>query len=167
MPLVVEDGTGLETANSYVSVADADAYHTLRQNTTWTDLAIAADKEAALVKATDFLDERYGGSFKGRRKTDVQALGWPRSEVYDATGDAITGVPELVKRATYEAALRAVSGELNPDLDRGGLVKRTKVGDLEVEYADHAPGSTEYRRIDEILRPYLHGGKLSARVVRV
>ena len=36
MALIVEDGTGLANAESYVSVADATTYHTNYGNTAWT-----------------------------------------------------------------------------------------------------------------------------------
>jgi len=35
MALIVEDGTGLTTANSYVSLSVADSYHLLRKNAAW------------------------------------------------------------------------------------------------------------------------------------
>jgi len=38
MSIVVEDGTGLATAESYISVADAVTYHTARGNSTWNDV---------------------------------------------------------------------------------------------------------------------------------
>lgn len=36
MSLIVEDGTGLPDAESYASVAFADAYFTARNNSAWT-----------------------------------------------------------------------------------------------------------------------------------
>ena len=36
MPLIVEDGTLPAGANSFASVADADAYHAARLTTAWT-----------------------------------------------------------------------------------------------------------------------------------
>ena len=50
MAFIVEDGTGVEDANSYTSVAFADAYFADRNNTTWSGASVA-DKEFALVKA--------------------------------------------------------------------------------------------------------------------
>jgi len=38
MSIVVEDGTGLATAESYISVADAVTYHTARGNSTWNNV---------------------------------------------------------------------------------------------------------------------------------
>lgn len=37
MPLIVEDGTLPAGANSFASVADADAYHAARLTAAWTD----------------------------------------------------------------------------------------------------------------------------------
>ena len=52
LTLVKEDGTGKSDANSYASVADADAYHEGHlYASAWTG-ATTADKEKALVMAT-------------------------------------------------------------------------------------------------------------------
>ena len=49
MPLLVEDGTLPAGANSFASVADADAYHAARLTAAWTDELAKAQKEAALI----------------------------------------------------------------------------------------------------------------------
>ncbi len=51
--------TGVSGAdyNSYISVEDADAYHTDRANTDWT--GTTATKQAALIRATDYIDTVY------------------------------------------------------------------------------------------------------------
>mgnify|MGYP000257303279 FL=1 len=51
MPLIVEDGTLPAGANSFASVADADAYHAARLTAAWTDELAEAQKEAALIRA--------------------------------------------------------------------------------------------------------------------
>ena len=56
--LIVEDGTGLANANAYVSVEFADEYFSARGNQTWVGLG-SADKEAAIIKATDYLEAVY------------------------------------------------------------------------------------------------------------
>lgn len=128
MAFLVEDGTGLASSNSYASVADADAYHEDRFNDAWV-AASTAEKQVALIKATDYIDSRF--SFVSTRETDTQALEWPRDD-YD-------GVPTKVKQATYEYALRSLSNELAPDpsYDDSGyskVVTREKVGPIETEY---------------------------------
>ena len=52
MSLVVEDGTGKADAESYISVADADTYHSNRGNTDWAALT-TTEKEQLLRGATD------------------------------------------------------------------------------------------------------------------
>ena len=65
MAIVVEDGTGKSTAESYISVADASTYHTARGNTAWAALTTDALREAALRKATDFMRQVYRSRWQG------------------------------------------------------------------------------------------------------
>lgn len=169
MALIVEDGTGLAGAESYISVADADTYHTARGNeTTWTDLDVTV-KEQLLRKATEYMVQEYRLRWKGVRATAVQALDWPRGLVerpdYAYAGmngyTTISGdfyfpsddVPVEVERACAELALRAASAPLGPDI--GAPVLREKVGPLEVEYAQGARQTTVYQAVDNLLTPFL------------
>lgn len=109
LTLVVEDGTGLSTANSYCSLADADAYHERRLHSqVWRQVADPASqdqKKAALVWATRLLDEQC--DWLGSRSTLTQALGWPRRDVLGRFGDEFYDsdeVPQVVKEATAELA---------------------------------------------------------------
>ena len=165
MALITEDGTGLSTAESYISVADADSYHLARGNTTWT--GTTALKEEALRRATAYIDGRYGARFTGtRRLAREQALMWPRSNATDAEGWVIENdeIPVEIERATAEAALRELvdPGSLSPDvaISTSGSIIREKVGPLEVEYSD--PAAVDRTRpvlqiLDDILAPLLRG----------
>ena len=51
MPLIVEDGTMPAGANSFASLADADAYHAARLTEAWADSLPGDKKEAALIRA--------------------------------------------------------------------------------------------------------------------
>ncbi len=155
MTLIVEDGGGHADANAYVSVAEADEYFALRGNAAWA-AAEAADKEAAIVRATDYLDA--GHAFRGVRASQTQALAWPRLGAEDDAGRAIAGVPEAVRRACAELALRALAGDLLPDAPRGGGVKSESVGPLSVTYADGAPAGTVRAAVDRLLRPVVRAG---------
>jgi len=118
------------TANSYASLAEAAAYHAARGNTTWT--GADALKEAALIRATQWLDGRYGDQWPGvRRYLRAQALDWPRADAYDRDGtyvDLETIPPEVVQ-ATCEAALRELvaPGSLSPDVTPGTAKVLTEV----------------------------------------
>lgn len=148
MSLVVEDGEGLEDAESYLSVADADAYFTRRGNSAWT--GTESVKEAALIKATQYLDYSY--SWKGTIFSTEQALNWPRTGVQDNQGrDLDNSVPQKLKDATAELALVSLSSELLSNTDNSNYIKREKVEGLEVEYKDSAPSSIQYLSVDRML----------------
>jgi hypothetical protein len=153
--LIVEDGTIVAGAESYISVADADTYFTARANATWDALA-DADKEAALRKATDYMTGRYGLRWKGERVSELQALDWPRSGAY-ANGFLIDSgsVPVAVQRACAELAVRASADDLAPDV--GAQVKQEVVGPISVTYADGARQDTRYALVDSMLAAYLKG----------
>ncbi len=150
--MIVEDGTGLSTANSYVSENDADTYFEDRGNTDWTDSS--DDKEAALIRATAAIDATYRARFSGY-KTNMrdQALEWPRTAAYDAQGNLVEGVPIEIINATIEAAARELTeaGSMMPDLSRGGDIRRLQAGSVAIEYSAAASVVTTRTLIDGIL----------------
>ncbi len=121
MALIVEDGNGLATAESYVAVAAANTYHTNNGNAGWTGSDTL--KEQALRRATRYLDGYYRARWKGFKRVYSQALEWPRYDVYDLSGYYVdpASIPAAVATATCEAALRelAVPGSLSPDVATG------------------------------------------------
>lgn len=179
MALIVEDGTGLPNAESYVSVADCDTYHSNRGNTSWASLSTAA-KEQNLRKATDYMVEVYRERWKGTRVNANQSLDWPRNYVLredyvyqTENGAAIIGgyfyypsdeVLREIKDACCILALKANAGDLNPDLSQN--VVREKVDVLEVEYDRYSPQYVRYRSIDGLLSPFLLGSNANKKVMR-
>ena len=114
MTITVEDGTGLAAADAYISEADADTYFSAIGNTTWSD-ASSGDKEQAIVKATRYMEKRFGNKWKGIIASSTQALGWPRDYVYDERGTELDDqVPTAIAHACAEYALHALSNELIP-----------------------------------------------------
>lgn len=156
MSFVPEDGTGLETANSYVTLAEANAYHADRNNTAWT--GTDSVKQGALVRATDYIDQVYAGRWIGDPLNDVQALAWPRDEA---------GIPEKLKQAVCILALETIGGTaLNPT--QGREIKRRKVDVIETEYMDNARTRPSRPAIDQLLYGLITGGSaLNAKVIRV
>lgn len=110
MAFIVEDGTGILNSNSYVTLAFADAYFTERAVAGW--LGDEATKQAALIRATDYIEARYGYRFIGDAVATDQSLSWPRTSAGDY---ASTEVPIKLQRATCEYGLRALSAALAPD----------------------------------------------------
>lgn len=79
MAFVPEDGTGLANANSYCDLTFAASYFSDRGITAWDNADDTDDKQPALIKATDYIESRFGSRWIGTQEfPDVQALGWPR-----------------------------------------------------------------------------------------
>ena len=72
MALITEDGTGRADAESYCSVAAADAHHAARGAAAWAALTTEA-KEQALRRATDYMGQIYGPLWAGHRSLPTQA----------------------------------------------------------------------------------------------
>jgi|GEM_PF-1280293 len=139
--LMAAAGT-LPAGSSYVLVVDADAYFVDSfNNAAWMALT-TAEKTVALAEATRWLEALC---WKGEKCDPAQPMQWPRQ--IDATGCCAatdcTTLPAALVQATSELALA-----LHKDQDAviggaatavTGLVKRQKLGDLEVEY--HPPSS--------------------------
>lgn len=155
---VVEDGTGLSTANSYCSVATANAYHTSYGSpATWT-AATTAQKEEALRIATQALDLRYGLRWSGYRQTAEQGLDWPRDYAYDQGGRAIgdDDIPTRLAHATAYAALLHLNGTtLVPEsVEIGEVSSESKsVGAVSksVTYSSAKPAYTRLVKLDWML----------------
>ena len=163
MALIVEDGSGSATAESYLSVADADTYWAAHgAPSEWTD-AVTAAKETALRVATQYLDAAYGPRWQGQSKSSAQRLAWPRAAVLDLDGYLIASddLPRNLEEATAEAALRQITETdgLMPDVASPGGVKsqRVRVGPLEkaVTYLSAKDDFKMFSIIDALLRPFL------------
>jgi len=134
--LIVETGVGVPNANTYLSLADADAYHALRGNT-WGTVA-AATRSGALVYASQWLDTTY--NWRGARLTDTQGLAMPTVGGVDDSGGQIIGIPVTLKHAVAEAALAHLSSPLN-----AAQVSKTaeSIGDWSASYSS-PPRATRF-----------------------
>ena len=65
MAFTIEDGSGVLGANTYMTVAEVSTYLTDRGRETAWDAATAAVAQAALIEATDYIEQRFGDRFKG------------------------------------------------------------------------------------------------------
>lgn len=103
MILVVEDGTGLPTANALVSVADADAILETNIHSTWPSLEVEI-KEKLIAWATRLLVER--ARWFGIRVSATSGLPFPRTGLKDADGVFYPAddVPQPVKVAVATLA---------------------------------------------------------------
>jgi hypothetical protein len=155
MSLVVEDGTGLSNAESYISVADATTYisnfylSTDPQQQIWTTATsdTGSDAEVALRRSTRDLDAYYVEVYRSCQLTTTQALGFPRQPFYEfgkqplyfpelngyyyeipSTQILVSGIPQALKNATIELALLLLGGfDLTGPLDRSNTTKSEKL----------------------------------------
>ena len=136
MSLIIEDGTGKVDAQSYVSAVDADAYHLARGNSSWT--GTDAEKEAAIMRAMDWLDPYFTNRWPGFKYLDTQALEWPRSSACDKDGyDLGQTIPAVLKAAVCEAALIELVDPrslFEPENENGAIIQETE-GKVSKTYA--------------------------------
>ena len=169
MALIVEDGTGLSTAESYASVVECDTYLASRGITIWSPL-LTAEKEQALRRATAYMVQKYRTLWKGQRVTATQKLDWPRwnvqlPDLYGTVNAYVpyNQIPTTLKEALCELALVAAAGDLN--FVKTPAVVSKQVGPLKVVYDVNASAENRYVYIDNMLGIYLTGQ--SGAVVRL
>lgn len=196
MALTVEDGRCPDFANSYVSLEDADRYLTGRgiwpetplvekpeqdgsedaesaideEDATAADAGLVKDKEAALIRAFDFLNML---KWKGRKPCWERLAAWPRDNVPVPGSDPVEYiepdcVPRLVVQAQCELAALIYNG-YGPFAPRehGGRVKSESNSSTEtvdvlteskshsVAYADDAPTEAWLSSVYPLLAPFL------------
>jgi len=185
MTLVIEDGTqgvGSPTPNSYVTVAEFELFTANRRLDDIADSG-STEIESALLKAADYMKQKFRMYWKGSRMEAHQPMDWPRRGVdvpdffdpfrrqtnvplafQDTTFIASNVVPQEVKDAqmliaiqTYPTGGSESTGVLQPQLGR--TTKREKLGTMEVEYMDandgHTRTTTVYWDVERTIEPFL------------
>lgn len=174
--IVVEDGTGLANADSYVSQAFVVAYALQRGVTFPSDVTGIP----YLVKAMDYI-ESNAYNFVGEPSTTTQALSFPR--MWPVTSPLLTNsysinapfgaygvltvlpqIPTLVANEVplpiqnAQAALAILSfqgNDLMPS-DNGQFVLVEKVGPLQTNYSERLSSSTpSFPVVEALINPYL------------
>lgn len=161
MAFTPEDGTGLANANSYCDLDFANSYFADRGVVSWDAADDDDAKKPALIKATDYIENRFYGRWIGQQEfPEVQALSWPR-KANAATAPFYYGfvsypvdpnfptdqVPVGLKKACAEYALRLLTTtSLAPDptvdpTARGVKEKIVKVGPIETSTSYDTTGA--------------------------
>jgi len=170
--LIVEDGTQVAGADSYVSLVEIALYHSKNSNAAWA-AATPEAQESAARSSTRYVDGNYRLRLKGQKVYPLtQSLEWPRVGVrvvdpqlyYDVPASfydsqysgfiGITTIPQRLKDAQCELALNALAGDLSTSVDVS--IKRRKIDVLETEYFQGiTPGQASYPVVDQLLSDYL------------
>lgn len=130
--LVEEDGTGLPTANCFLTVAEADDLLSLNPRSQWS-LVDPAIKANLLIWATTLIVERT--RWQGRKTFENSGTPWPRQCVrdYDCVSVPNNIVPDKVKRAT--ALLAEYLGTTDPTTTNSSSnLKLIKADVVELEF---------------------------------
>lgn len=149
MALIVEDGTVVTGANTYVAEAEFTAWALGRAVT------ITGETGAALLMAMDYLETL---PFIGARYSKEQSLQWPRENVYiDSFNYLRTEIPDDLKQLQFVVALSIADG-----VDPIGIVERAtsseQLGSLQVSYQDNAAPFNYSRKITAVERKLTGGG---------
>lgn len=144
MALIVENGTGLADADSYISLPDARAYALKYGYTLPVD---DIEAEVALRKAASYVG-LFESSFSGKRLNDAQSLSWSRDRAYKCYGNEqilipSSSVPIEIKNAQVIAADtfgKAVDVRANDD--GSSIASEEVVGAVKVSYFDNGKTGT-------------------------
>lgn len=168
MALIVEDGTIVEDANSYVTLEEARAY-ALERGLTLPALPEEGQVdalEALLISAVDYLEGKRV-EYKGEKVSELQELQFPRDNVYiDGFLLASDAIPKVLKQAQIKLAVIAHSGVALEPVRSGPAVIRKKVGPIETEYSEGSTFRPAMPAVDALLAPLLNCGH-TLRVIRV
>ena len=164
-----------ETANSYVTLTEANSYfETVPDSSTWTNKT-DDQKNRSLIAATRWIDTFV---FQGDRCDENQALKFPRTNYQvDRVELSCSTIPNNIKYAQYELA-RALANDtdaMTGNVGTNGNIAQAKLGDLEVKYNTASQGSGSVNNIMDVypwlqsyLGSYMIGGAgaFQMRVVR-
>lgn len=131
---IVEDGTGIPDANSYVTVEEADDYLTqnIHVEAKWTALSLD-EKQRLLSWASRYLDQH--AEWNGYPTYPTAQLRWPRMFVTNRDRIPISQytIPQQIKEATMELARYLLTDDLSEPRAQDGL-KQVKVDVIEIVF---------------------------------
>ena len=162
--LVVEDGTGVSGANTYITVDDFLTYIDNR-GLSYSAGSDHDDIAANLIKATDYIEGKRK-RFQGDKTAAANALQFPRTDCYvDGTALESDEIPNILKNAQAQIAydLDALSiDQAKPAIaasSKGDII-REKVGPIERHYdstGDKNP-NPEFQTAEDLLAPLYKQG---------
>jgi hypothetical protein len=161
LTLTPETGSGDNpAANTYATLAEADAYHEgVIESSAWDDEEEPA-KTKALAQAARVLESQF--SWKGCRTNPGQPMTWPRRRVVvDGTTLASDAIPTQLKQAQAEIAreLLAAGGFQTRPTNTGGADQLKAIdlgkGALKLEYQEQDPNAAADNGQKTVVMPYV------------
>ena len=126
-------------AESYASVAEADAYLADNPYASGWSVASQARKEWAL-RSTGRLIDAVPGAWTGAASTAEQAMGWPRTGMLNRNGYAIASgeIPVALKNAQIEYARQMLDTDLTATNEiTAKNITKIKAGPVELSFKEN------------------------------
>ena len=154
--LIVENGTGVASANTYADVAYLVAYAADRGVAIPSTLE---EQEQFLLQAMDYL-AWFTDLFQGSKTTTTNALPWPRQDVeIDDVAFDKDSIPSQLKNAQSQLAVEQRAGVILFPRPRTssveGLVTEKSVGTLKKKFAFTGEGIANAQAPIKIMGVYL------------
>ncbi len=152
MSIIVEDGSIVEDANSYVTIEETRTY-ALNRGVTLS--AVDADVSALLINAIDYL-EAQRARYQGTKVSSIQSLQFPRFDVViDGIEQDPLLIPSILKQAQMRLVIEANNGIVLMPTRSGGFVTEDTVGPITTKYSDKVAVSVEpeMTAVDTLLAP--------------
>jgi hypothetical protein len=167
MALIIEDGSVVADADSFITEAEADTILAkYGKDTVWTTKS-SAEKEVLLLTAGSYLNTKP--KWCGCIVELAQTMIWPRVNMYKC-GFLIGSdtVPEDIKRAQAFMAEKAIANSIFRDVDPGvngqkliGDMNKLDVLETEKTYSTKSAKNGSqiiFTEVNCLLKPYTQGG---------
>jgi hypothetical protein len=146
MTLILENGTGVHSANAYADETFVTAYLTDRgrQSQNSWDTATDAAKDAAIIAATDYIEQRFGPRFKGNKEFYNMLVARATLTMTQQPADTETVTLGTVVY-TFNTVLGAANSVLIGDTLSDSLLnlKNAVTANSEAEGTTHGTGTVE------------------------
>ena len=150
--LIKEDGSGLSDANTYISLADYEAYLDERG---LSDATTDDAKTGRIIQSMDYLETK-DTRFQGYKKNSGQSLVWPRTSV-------IVNPPYYLDSSTIPSQLKNAQAQLVYDSASTGIynvgdgrsIVKDKVGPIETTFSDLKGADVQpiFAKVEAMLKP--------------
>ena len=160
--LIVEDGTIVENANTYI---DVDETKIILENQGF-DVSDLTETELGqfILRSAQYI-ESFRNRYQGNKSTSDQTMQWPRINVaiddYAIDSDVIP--PELKTAQALGAYEESIGNELQSTCQKGTLIEETIHGAITNKWADNGLSTSgdNFAAIDGLLAPLFKSGSLS------
>lgn len=145
MALIIEDGSIVANADSYVTTAEITAYANKRG---FTVPASESDLEKIAILAIDYMQSK---KYIGNLVESGQALAFPRRDIEDLADDVI---PQAIKNAQIELAIAAHTNDLLMS-EPTATIESESTGTTSTTYLGGLSSAFVSERVNMFLSQYL------------